>query len=51
VADRNIKTQREFWGTPWSFNDDQKQRLVAQLKTGMWLGGMTATTVPMTGTP
>ena len=51
VADRNIKTQREFWGTPWSFNDDQKQRLVAQLKTGMWLGGMTATTVPITGTP
>jgi hypothetical protein len=46
LADRNIKTQREFWGTPWTFNDDQKQRLVAQLKTGVWLGEMTVTPVP-----
>ena len=46
LAERNIKTQRKFWGTPWIFNDDQKKRLVAQLKTGVWLGGMTVTPVP-----
>jgi hypothetical protein len=51
VAERNIKSQREFWGTPWTFNDDQKQRLVAQLKTGVWLNGMTMTSVPGTSVP
>ena len=46
LAERNISTQRKFWGTPWTFNDEQKQRLVAQLKTGVWQGGMTVTPGP-----
>ncbi len=46
LAERNIRTQREFWATPQTFNDDQKRRLAAQLKTGVWLGGMTTTRVP-----
>ena len=46
LAERSIKTQREFWATPQIFNDDQKKRLVAQLKTGVWLGGMTVTPGP-----
>jgi hypothetical protein len=47
VAERTIKNQREFWGTPWTFNDDQKRRLVMQLTIGVWLGGMTTTIVPV----
>ena len=35
LAERNIKTQREFWATPQTFNDRQKKRLVAQLKVGV----------------
>jgi hypothetical protein len=46
LADRTIKSQREFWATPQTVNADQKKRLVAQLKTGAWLGGMTVTPVP-----
>jgi hypothetical protein len=46
LAERNIKTQREFWATPQTFNGDQKKRLVTQLKTGVWLGGMTVTPGP-----
>jgi hypothetical protein len=50
VTERNIKSQREFWGTPWIFNDDQKQRLVAQLKIQEWLGDLTMTSVPAPST-
>jgi hypothetical protein len=46
LAERNIKTQREFWATPQTFSADQKKRLVARLKTGVWLGGMTVTPSP-----
>jgi hypothetical protein len=46
LAERNIKTQRAFWATPQTFNDDQKKRLVEQLKAGAWLGGMTVTPGP-----
>jgi hypothetical protein len=43
LAERTIKTQREFWAAPQTFNEDQRRRLVAQLKSGAWLGGMTVT--------
>jgi hypothetical protein len=41
-----VGEQRDFWATPQTFNDDQKKRLVVQLKTGVWLGGMTVTPSP-----
>jgi hypothetical protein len=40
LADRTLKTQREFWAANSTFNDNQKQKLIAQLKTGVFLGGM-----------
>jgi hypothetical protein len=40
VADRTLKTQRDFWAGSLTFNDDQKNKLIAQLKTGVWLGDM-----------
>jgi hypothetical protein len=37
-AKRTMATQREAWAGKKMFTDDQKQKLVKQLKEGIWLG-------------
>ncbi|MBZ5625242.1 MAG: hypothetical protein LAQ69_42055 [Acidobacteriia bacterium] len=38
VNKRTLRTQREFWGGHQSFNAEQRQRLVTQLKKREWSG-------------
>ncbi len=41
VGERNIRSQRKFFAGQQSFTAEQRQKLVAQLKTEEWLGDIT----------
>ncbi len=41
VSERNIRSQREFWAERKSFDSNQRQRLINQIRTGEWLGDFT----------
>jgi hypothetical protein len=43
---RTLQSQREFWAGKQRFTDDQKKRLVKQLKEEKWLGDLEMTFVP-----
>lgn len=41
VAQKNIRSQREFFAGQQSFTPEQRQKLVAQLRSEQWLGDIT----------